>query len=100
MAEKLLRAAHDVRVKAGPKSFVIDPALAVSIGLATPSYAQLLRQGGFAVTMPRPLHEGQFGPPQPPRWRWRPLRKDQPGTVPLPPPRQGSAFSALAEMLR
>ncbi len=101
MAEKLLRAAHEVRVKAGQRSLVLDPAMAVSIGLATPGYAQLLRLGGFAVSMPRPLGEGQFGPPQPPRWRWRPPRKDRrPAAVLAPPPRPGSAFAALAEMLR
>ncbi|MBA4162582.1 MAG: helicase [Novosphingobium sp.] len=100
MAEKVLRAAHEVRVKAGPKSFVLDPALAVSIGLATASYAHLLRLGGFTVTMPRPLGDGQFGPPQPPRWRWRPVRKESRDVAPPPPPRPGSAFAALAGMLR
>lgn len=101
MAEKLLRAAHDVRVKAGHKSFVLDPALAVSIGLATSGYAQLLRLGGFTVSMPRPLSEGLFGPPQPPRWRWRPPRKDHSsGAIPIVPPRPDGAFAALAEMLR
>jgi len=100
MAEKLLRGAHEVRVKAGTKGFVLDPALAVSIGLTTASYAHLLRLGGFTVTMPRPLGEGQFGPPQPPRWRWRPVRKESRDVAPPPPPRPGSAFAALAGMLR
>jgi len=100
MAEKLLRAAHEVRVKAGQKTFVLDPALAVSIGLATASYAQLLRLGGFTVTMPRPLGKGQFGPLQPPRWSWRAPRRESRDTAPPPPSRPGSAFAALAEMLR
>ncbi len=101
MAEKLLRAAHEARVAAGHKSFVLDPALAVSIGLATAGYALLLRQAGFTVSVPRPLAAGQFGPPQPPRWRWRPVRKLPRSAAPAPaPPRPGSAFAALAGMLR
>ena len=100
MAEKLLRAAHEVRMNAGQKSFVLDPALAVSVGLSTPAYAQLLRQAGFAVHMPRPLDEGQYGPPQPPRWRWKPVRKPAKTFAPPAAPRPDSAFAALAGMLR
>ena len=101
MAEKLLRAAHGARVAAGGKTFVIDPALAISTGLATPGYAQLLRQAGFKPIMPRPLRAGQFGPPVPPRWRWLPLHR--PGeSEPAAPslPQAGNAFAALAELLR
>ena len=101
MAEKLLRAAHGARVAAGGKTFVIDPALAISTGLATPGYAQLLRQAGFKPIMPRPLRAGQFGPPVPPRWRWLPLhRPGEPEPAAPGLPQAGNAFAALAELLR
>ena len=98
MAEKLLRAAHDARVEAKSKTFVIDPARAVSTGLATAAYAQLLRLGGFKPIMPRPLRAGQFGPAAPPRWRWQPLpREDTKRWAAQAPPRAGNVF---AELLR
>jgi len=104
MAEKLLHAAHQVRVRAGHKrtrarDFVLDPALAVSMGLGTPAYAHLLRLGGFQAIPPRPLPEGAFGPPALPRWRWRPPRRQaaEPRPAALPP---NSAFAALAGMIR
>ena len=98
MAEKLLRAAHEARVAAKSKTFVIDPARAVSTGLATASYAQLLRLGGFRPVMPRPLRAGQFGPAALPRWRWQPLpRADPKRSVADAPPRSGNVF---AELLR
>ena len=101
MAEKLLRAAHGARVAAGGKTFVIDPALAISTGLATPGYALLLRQAGFKPIMPRPLRAGQFGPPVPPRWRWLPLhRPGEPEPAAPSLPQAGNAFAALAELLR
>ena len=100
MADKLLRAAHEVRLKAGGKSFVLDPALAISTGLSTAAYALLLKQGGFVVSMPRPLAEGEFGPPRPPRWRWKPVRKEAHPAMPRFEPRPGNAFAALAEILR
>ena len=98
LAEKLLRAAHGVRVAASNKTFVLDPALAISTGLATAGYAQLLRSAGFNPIMPRPLRTGQFGPPQPPRWRWVPLRREP---VPQPAVRNESVpGNAFAELLR
>jgi ATP-dependent RNA helicase SUPV3L1/SUV3 len=99
MAEKLLHAAHEVRVKAGRREIVLDPALAISLGLATPAYAQLLRSAGFQPLVPRPLPTGAFGPPAMPRWRWRPPRREAPDArVPAPPP--NSAFAALAGLVR
>ncbi len=96
MAEKLVRAAHGARVAAAGKTFVVDPALAISTGLATPGYAQLLRQAGFRPIMPRPLRAGQFGPPVPPRWRWLPLtRPGQPAPAAPGLPQAGNAFAAL-----
>ena len=98
IAEKLLRAAHDARVAAKTKTFVIDPARAVSTGLATAAYAQLLRLGGFKPIMPRQLRPGQFGPAALPRWRWQPLRReDTKRSVAPAPPRAGNVF---AELLR
>ena len=98
LAEKLLRAAHDARVAAKGKTFVIDPALAISTGLATPAYALLLRLGGFKSLMPRPLHARQFGPAAPPRWRWQPARREDNAPPPAAPaPRTGNVF---AELLR
>ena len=101
IAEKLVRAAHGARVAAAGKTFVLDPALAVSTGLATPAYAQLLRLAGFKPIMPRPLRAGSFGPAQPPRWRWVPVRRPNPVADPAPaPPRGGNAFAELALLLR
>ncbi|MBS0483224.1 MAG: helicase [Proteobacteria bacterium] len=99
MAEKLLRAAHEVRVAAQGKPFVLDPALAVSTGLSTATYARLLRLGGFAPGAVHPLANGAFGPPRPLLWRWRPQRRDPPRQAP-PSPALGSAFAALADLVR
>jgi ATP-dependent RNA helicase SUPV3L1/SUV3 len=99
LAEKLLRAAHEARVAARGKAFVIDPALAISTGLTTPTYSQLLRLGGFQASMPRGLPEGAFGPPVPPRWHWRPPRREVEAARPAPPRAEG-AFAALADLVR
>jgi ATP-dependent RNA helicase SUPV3L1/SUV3 len=99
LAEKLLHKAHAVRAAAGNRSFVIDPALAISTGLTTASYAQLLRLAGFQPGMPRPLAEGALGPPAPPRWRWRPPRREI-RAAERPAPLPGSAFAALAVLVR
>jgi len=102
IAEKLLHAAHQAREASRGKPFVIDPALAISTGLTTASYAQLLRLGGFTASPARPLGEGQHGPPVPARWRWRPPRRERQqdrraASAPVP---AGSAFAALAELIR
>ena len=78
LAEKLFRAAHDQRVKSGGKQFMLDAALATSMGLAADSFAPLLREAGFRPLDQRPLAEGAFGPPAPLRWTWRPPRRDDP----------------------
>ena len=101
LAEKLLRLTHDARVAAKGRPFVIDPALAISTGLATAGFAQLLRLAGFSAAVPRPLPAGAFGPPRPPLWRWRPSPREQSVQIaPLPPPPAGSAFAALAGLVR
>ena len=99
MAEKLLHAAHGLRSAGRGKPIVLDPALAISMGLGTPSYAQLLRQAGFQPLMPRPLPAGAQGPLAPPRWRWRPIRRESAGAPPSAPAATG-AFAALAALVR
>ena len=101
IAEKLLRAVHEARLAGRGKPFVIDPALAVSTGLTTASYAWLLRQGGFTASPAKILPEGAYGPPMPARWRWRPVRREAEAARParVTPP-AGSAFAALAGLVR
>ena len=100
MAEKLLHAAHGSRSAAAGKPVVLDPALAISMGLGTPAYAQLLRSAGFQPIMPRPLPQGASGPVAPPRWRWRPVRRDQPAREPSAARPASGAFAALADLVR
>lgn len=99
MAEKLLREAHSARVASARRPFVLDPARAVSMGLTTTSYTQLLRLAGFRSIQPKPLPEGAFGPPAPVKWRWRPPRPrtESPGR---PARQRETAFAALAELVR
>jgi ATP-dependent RNA helicase SUPV3L1/SUV3 len=99
MAEKLLRDAHAARIAAGRRPFTLDPAKAVSMGLTTASYAQLLRLVGFQPLMPRPLRDGAHGPPAPLVWRWRPPRRPAEPQAPAPRRAEG-AFAALAELVR
>jgi ATP-dependent RNA helicase SUPV3L1/SUV3 len=99
MAEKLLSSAHGVRSAKAGKPIVLDPALAVSMGLGTPAYAELLRLAGFQPIMPRPLPKDAFGPIAPPRWRWRPTRRETAVMTPRPAP-GGGVFAALAGLVR
>jgi len=100
IAEKLLRAAHDARVKAGrARHFALDPALAISTGLAADNWVRLLASAGFKVERARPLRQGASGPPAPDKWTWRPSRPASP--VPdRTEVREGSAFAALAGLVR
>ncbi|RZJ99447.1 MAG: helicase [Novosphingobium sp.] len=100
MAEKLLRDAHAARIAAGRRPFALDPAKAVSMGLTTASYAQLLRLAGFQPLVPRALREGAHGPPTPLTWRWRPPRRQAEPEAPAPARRPEGAFAALAELVR
>ena len=75
------------------------PLLATSIGLSPDSIVRLLGQAGFRVQRARSLAEGQFGPPWPDLWEWRPQRGKQPRTAPTQP-REGNAFAALADLVR
>ena len=102
LAEKIFRAAHEARAKAAHhRRFRLDLALPVSIGLEAKNAERLLGQAGFRVHRARPLPEGAFGPPQPDTWEWRPVRKAQQRHAPRSaPPRDGSAFAGLAELLK
>ena len=99
MAEKLLREAHEVRAAHARAPFALDPSRAVSMGLATASYARLLRLAGFQPLMPRTLAQGAYGPQQPVRWRWRPPRRQQAAAPAAMQVRKDSAFAALAGIL-
>jgi ATP-dependent RNA helicase SUPV3L1/SUV3 len=103
LAEKILRSAHETRAKVQAKDrrrkFVLDTALAISIGLEDANIARLLGQAGFRVQKARALAAEQFGPPQPDRWEWRPTRRKQDPTAPARP-REGSAFAVLADLVR
>ncbi|MBD3729980.1 MAG: helicase [Sphingomonadales bacterium] len=99
MAEKLLRAAHEARAKAGGKRrFHIDPALGISTGLAEENFHRLLGAAGFRVHRARKLAEGAFGPAAPDSWEWRPSRRKQERSE-KPQVREGSAFAGLADLL-
>lgn len=101
MAEKLLREAHDARSR-DKRSFTLDPARAVSMGLTTSSYARLLRLGGFQALLPRALEDGAFGPPAPVYWRWRPVRRQTQVAAPAPVHKNTKpegAFAALAQIM-
>lgn len=97
VAEKLIHAAHAVRVAAKGR-FFLDPSLARSMGLSTAAYARLLREAGFRVSMGRPISEGERGPPAPPLWDWKPVRH-KPGPPPAQAPPPGGAFAALAGLV-
>ncbi len=93
LAEKILRAAFDVRAKAADKAgqgrspdkgrknrgsrtarFRLDLALAVSIGLEADNARRLLSSAGFRLQRARALPEGAFGPQAPDFWVWQPRR--------------------------
>lgn len=79
MAEKLIRAAHDSRVKKNAKHFPVDVALATSMGLLADNFQKLMRDAGFRPLAEITMAEGVFGPPPARPWSWRPTRKDQTG---------------------
>ena len=104
LAEKIFRAAHDARTKAGGKRrFALDLALPISIGLEEKNAERLLGQAGFRVQRARPLAEGAFGPPRPDQWEWRPAARRKQNQRPAPAqakPREGSAFAGLADLMK
>jgi ATP-dependent RNA helicase SUPV3L1/SUV3 len=68
------------------------------MGLSLESHGLLLRLAGFQPSVPRPLRDGAFGPPQPTTWRWRPPRRptESRGTA---SPQGYGAFAGLAELV-
>jgi ATP-dependent RNA helicase SUPV3L1/SUV3 len=86
MAEKLFRAAHEGRVtqqkareakgEKAPRSFLLDTALGISMGLSDANLRALLRDAGFRPISEKVLAEGAFGPPEPLQWTWRAPRRD------------------------
>nr|WP_241461726.1 helicase-related protein [Aurantiacibacter luteus] len=76
MAEKLFRAAHEGRAEGNRNGFLVDAALATSMGLLPESFRALMRDAGFRQGEAKPLAEGMFGPPRPLLWTWRAPRKD------------------------
>ena len=98
VAERLLRAAHEARIRAGGRHFPLDPALAVSTGLKPENWVRLLSAAGFKIQRARRLAAGAFGPPAPDRWIWRPARREVAAAKPLA--REGSVFAALADLVR
>ena len=86
MVERIARAVHDARDAASPRApFVLDPALAVSIGLEPGTIARLMAELGFR---PAPDSEGVT------RYVWRGRgRASAPSVRPAP----DNAFAALAD---
>ena len=69
--------------------------------LRADSLVSLMRDAGFRPHHRRALPDGAFGPPAPVLWSWRPPRKDRmPQRKGAPPPHEGSAFAALAGLMR
>ena len=99
VADKLLRAAHESRGRAGRGGFVMDPALAISTGLSEANWHRLVGSAGFRRRPARKLAGGAFGPPAPDTWQWRPPA-DRPRREKQVPAPEGSAFAALADLVR
>ncbi len=99
VAEKILRAAHEARAKAGGRRFRVDPSLAISTGLSPDAFQRLLGAAGFRLNRARPLAGGTFGPPAPDSWEWRPSR-NRPVREERSAPPAGNAFAALADLVR
>ena len=100
MAEKLFRAAHEVRARGG-RGFAFDPALASSMGLREENFVALMRDAGFRRSTGRALPAGAYGPPAPAQWGWRPPRKDRDTrTAGRPELSPDNVFAALADLVR
>lgn len=66
LIERIARAAHDARASQGRKPFVLDPALALSMGLTRATLEQLM--GGFGF---RPAPSPSASDDDTLRWTWR-----------------------------
>ncbi|MDG6079484.1 helicase [Erythrobacter litoralis] len=103
LAEKIIKAAHEARSKAGERrKFVLDLSLPISIGLEEQNAIRLLGTAGFRVDKARALSEAAFGPPRPDQWQWRPARRKPQQSHRQAParPREGSAFAGLADLMK
>lgn len=81
MAEKLFRAAHELRARstddAGARGFPVNVALATSMGLSAENFRSLMKDAGFRQGQPVEMAEKMLGPPRPIPWTWRAPRKDR-----------------------
>lgn len=113
IADKLIRAAHEARVKqqeqhGGKGRFFLDSALAISTGLTSRSFERLLGAAGFHQHAVPALAEGAHGPPTPDRWSWRPHRsqgkapptKRRGNTRPQAKVQPGNPFAELARLVK
>jgi len=102
LAEKIIKAAHEARSKAGERrKFTHDLSLPISIGLEEQNAIRLLGTAGFRIEKARALAEGAYGPPRPDLWQWRPSRRKPPQRREAPSrPREGSAFAGLADLMK
>jgi ATP-dependent RNA helicase SUPV3L1/SUV3 len=88
LVERLARIAHEARMadkRGGRAAFAPDPALATSLGLRPPSFAQLMLALGF-----RPAERAE----ERAHWIWRGTRRPRPRQ----PAKPGNAFAVLARM--
>jgi ATP-dependent RNA helicase SUPV3L1/SUV3 len=83
LLERIARAAHDARGSQGRKPFVLDPALALSMGLTRATLERLMAGFGFR---PAP------SPDETPRWSWR----GRPPARTAPSPRDTAMAGAMA----
>ncbi len=90
LVERLARVAHDARAQGegGRAPFAPDPGLAISLGLRSASFAQLMLALGF-----RPTEAG--APEGRPHWIWRGAPRPAPSRPAARPARE-NAFSILA----
>ncbi len=100
LAQRLIE--HLEKARNGKKRFIIDPALAISMGLTTSAFAALLRDAGYRAHPPRHLAEGMAGPQAPLVWS-RAYAKPNPARAEnqsqTRPASRDGAFSALADLL-
>jgi len=112
IADKLIRAAHEIRTKqlektGGKGRFFLNNALAVSTGLTPRGFERLLGAAGFKVHSAPELAEGVFGPPAPDSWSWRPQRGSpsrhrgqRKQRRPGPSKQPGNPFAELAGLVK
>ncbi len=83
LVERIARAAHDARGK--DRTSVLDPAMAVSLGIGSATFTRIMRSIGF-----QPVGDTQAN-----QWRWR----GRPRRVQAPTP-VNAAFAVLGQLMR